>query len=319
MSARLHAVPPALGAALGPVLGLLGLSGYEADTERLARAVAHLAAAGVTVRQLPPPGAHFQRFAASDAERVAALRALADDPAIRSIMAVRGGYGASRLLPAIDFAALGALVRAGRKRFIGHSDFTAFHLGLLTQGGATSFAGPMAAYDFGGHGEDQGLSAFTIAHLQAVLEGPDHRVEFAADGPDLDVAGTLWGGNLSLVCSLVGTPWLPDIAGGVLFVEDIGEQPYRIERMLLHLHHAGVLARQAAILVGDFALQQPTAYDIGFDVAAVVAQLRAVCATPIITGLPFGHIPDKLTLPVGGRAALRMRAGLCRLTLSDYA
>ena len=111
--------------------------------------------------------------------------------------------------------------------------------------------------------------------------------------------GTLWGGNLAMVAHLAGTPYLPDVAGGILFLEDVGEHPYRVERMLYQLLHAGMLARQRAVLLGAFTEYQLNANDAGYDLAAAIAQIRARVAVPIYTGLPFGHVPDKLTLPVG--------------------
>ncbi len=297
-------------------VGLLGIAGYEADTARVQRAVQFFEQRGHAVTLAPADSARHLRFAGTDAVRLAALQQLLDDPNIGLIMALRGGYGMSRLLEQIDFAAIGAAVKAGRKRFVGHSDFTAFQLALLARTGAVSFAGPMASYDFGGHGSQHQLSSYTVEHFDALMNGCEHVVEFAAAGPALQAEGQLWGGNLALVCSLLGTPWMPQIRGGILFLEDIGEQPYRIERMLLQLHHSGVLAQQQAVLLGDFAQQQPSAYDNGYDFAAVVDYLRQRVSVPILTGLPFGHCPDKLTLPVGGQARVTHAAGRCRLELS---
>ena len=111
---------------------------------------------------------------------------------------------------------------------------------------------------------------------------------------------------------------MPDVSGGILFLEDVGEHPYRVERMLYQLLHAGILARQRAILIGDFTEYQLNANDDGYDLAAAIAQIRARVATPIYTGLPFGHVPDKLTLPVGGRCEIDARDGRATLRLSDY-
>ena len=121
-----------------------------------------------------------------------------------------------------------------------------------------------------------------------------------------------------MVAHLVGTPYMPDVSGGILFLEDIGEHPYRVERMLYQLLHAGILARQRAILIGDFTEYQLNANDDGYDMAAAIAQIRARVATPIYAGLPFGHVPDKLTLPVGGRCEIDARDGRATLRLSDY-
>jgi muramoyltetrapeptide carboxypeptidase len=110
---------------------------------------------------------------------------------------------------------------------------------------------------------------------------------------------TLWGGNLSVLCSLVGTPYLPMVKGGVLFLEDVNEHPYRIERMLTQLLYAGVLSEQKAIVLGAYNRYTPTPNDRGFKLQTVVERLRAQLKVPVLTGLPFGHVPTKVVLPVG--------------------
>ena len=114
----------------------------------------------------------------------------------------------------------------------------------------------------------------------------------------------LWGGNLSVLCTLLGTPYLPAIENGVLFLEDVAEHPYRIERMLTQLLHAGVLAKQQAIVLGQFTDYKLTAHDKGYKLDSVVAWLRSQVKVPVLTGLPFGHVPTKLCLPVGQKLSL---------------
>ena len=178
-----------------------------------------------------------------------------------------------------------------------------------------TFAGPLAAYDFGA----EAPSAFTLEHCWGVLLGTEHSARFSVNGPSrLETQGTLWGGNLAMVAHLVGTPYFPRIDGGILFLEDVGEHPYRIERMLYQLHHSGVLSRQRAVLLGAFNDYELGANDNGYDLAAMIEHCRHAFDLPIFTGLPFGHCRDKLTLPVGGRCALSVEQGAARLTLSDY-
>ena len=187
-------------------------------------------------------------FPATTPSDLRRLRAVVDDPAIDIAIALRGGYGATRLLPSVDFDAMAAAVRAG-KRFVGHSDFTALSLGLLARTGAVSFAGPMASYDFGGPSVDP----FTASHFRRAMTASRVDVEFVTPHTAaLDVRGMLWGGNLAMLASLVGTPWMPQVDSGILFIEDVNEPPYRIERMLLQLLQAGVLDRQRLVLCGDF-------------------------------------------------------------------
>ena len=225
-------------------------------------------------------------------------------------MAARGGYGWSRLLGRIDFEALAAT----RKRWLGHSDFTAFQLAALAHAGMTTFGGPMAASDFGA----ETPSAFALDHCWGLLDSDRYEIECALDGPDFEGEGTLWGGNLAMVAHLVGTPHMPRVDHGILFLEDIAEHPYRIERMLYQLHFAGILARQRAVLLGTFNGYELAPNDNGYDAAAMVAHFRSTQSVPLYTGLPFGHVPDKLTLPVGGHCAMSVKSGRARLVLSDY-
>ena len=286
-------------------------AGFATDPDAIDRAEALLTGLGHRVRCDATARTRFQRFAAPDDERLAALERVAADGDTDVALMLRGGYGFTRLLDRIDFA---ALARA-RKRWMGHSDFTAFQLAALARAAMVTFAGPMASYDFGARAP----SAFMLANCFGVLEHAEWEVECALDGPSRHAcAGTLWGGNLALVAHLVGTSYLPDIRGGILFLEDVGEHPYRVERMLYQLLHAGVLARQQAVLLGAFTEYQLNPNDAGYDLAAAIDHLRARVPVPIYAGLPFGHVPDKLTLPVGGRCAFEAIDGTARLRLSDY-
>ena len=114
----------------------------------------------------------------------------------------------------------------------------------------------------------------------------------------------LWGGNLSVLCSMIGTPYMPHIEGGVLFLEDVAEHPYRIERMLTQCLQAGILAQQQAIVLGQFTDYRLTSHDKGFNLASVVDWVRSQVKVPVLTSLPFGHVPTKVCLPVGQRVSL---------------
>jgi muramoyltetrapeptide carboxypeptidase len=249
----------------------------------------------------------FQRFGGSDDVRLGALhRIAAQAPSIA--MAVRGGYGLTRLLDRIDWPLLARSVEAGT-RWVGLSDITALQLGLLAHGGGISWAGPTAAEDFGRSDEAGGVDEVTVGcfgeAMRGELEAVGFRTEAGFDG--LELKGRLWGGNLTVLMSLLGTPHWPRVKGGVLFLEDVNEQPYRVERMLLQLHQAGVLAAQKAVLLGHFTVHTRSPLDRGYSIRAAVGHLRSVCRTPLLTGLPFGHVPTKLTLPVGARVQLAVQ------------
>lgn len=290
-------------------IGLYAPAGF-ADVPAIERAAGRLSALGHRVVIDATCTSRWQRFSATDDERLAAVMRMVDDPRVELAIAARGGYGWSRLLDRIDYTR----VAAAGKRWLGHSDFTAFQLAALAHAGMITFAGPMAAYDFGA----ETPSGFTAAHCWSVLDSDRHRIECLLGGPDAQLEGTLWGGNLAMVAHLVGTPHLPAVHDGILFLEDVGEHPYRIERMLHQLHFSGVLARQRALVLGDFSGYALAASDNGYDFAAMVKHARAAFGLPIYTGLPFGHCPDKLTLPVGARCELSVHGGAAVLSVSGY-
>ena len=289
---------------------IIAPAGFATDPTAIDRAEALLTTLGHRVRCDATARSRWQRFSAPDDERLAAIERIAADPHTDVALMVRGGYGFTRLIDRIDFT---GLKRAGT-RWMGHSDFTAFQLAALARAGMVTYAGPMAAYDFGAASP----SAFTLENCFGVLGHAEWTFECALDGPAQHVTGTLWGGNLAMVAHLAGTPYLPQVDGGILFLEDVGEHPYRVERMLHQLRHAGVLARQRAVLLGAFTEYQLNANDGGYDLDAAIAALRSCVPVPIHTGLPFGHIRDKVTLPVGGRCELQVRNGHARMHLSHY-
>jgi muramoyltetrapeptide carboxypeptidase len=294
-------------------IAIVSPGGYAPDEKAFDRAVALLRSGGCAVRSHYDPAAKHLRFGATDALRIAQLHAAASDPDVQVVLALRGGYGMSRLLHALDYE----LLAGSGKLFVGHSDFTAFQMALFARTGAPSFAGPMICDDF----SREEPSGFTLESFWRCLNGPVYELNFPSSGnPAIDVDGTLWGGNLTMLTHLVGTPYFPEVEGGILFVEDINEHPYRVERMLLQLFHAGVLSRQKALLLGDFSNYRLSDYDNGYNFDAMLAYLRETLGVPILTGLPFGHIRDKLTLPFGGQARLVSEGSgpTTRLIMSDY-
>ena len=285
-------------------------AGVVAQAAPLRRAARRLAGFGFDVQVDPSALLKHQRFGGDDATRLEALhRVAAAAPGIA--MATRGGYGLTRLLDRIDWKLVAASIERGT-RWVGHSDFTVLQLGLLAHAAAITWAGPLACYDFGRlaeeHGEkrldavDEITQAVFLEAMSGALEAIGFRTEAGFDG--LEVAGTLWGGNLCMLGSLLGTPHWPRIKGGVLFLEDVNEMPYRIERNLLQLHQAGVLDAQKAIVLGAFTDFRKSPLDRGYGLKAMVAYLRSVTRVPILTGLPFGHVPTKVSLPVGARVRL---------------
>jgi muramoyltetrapeptide carboxypeptidase len=295
---------------------LIAPSGYPHDHAAMTRGVQRLQDAGCVVSGLDVLARSEQRYAGSDAERVAdinALAGMADLPDI--VLAIRGGYGATRLLERLDYAALRTRLAAASTLLVGYSDFTALQLALYARAGLCTFSGPMLGADFGA----ESLSAFTWEHFWNTVRAAATEVAWAtAPAAELTVEGPLWGGNLAVLCSLIGTPYLPAVDGGILFVEDVGEPPFRIERLLYQLHLSGILGRQRALLLGDFSQCRSSPYDNGYALADSFAQIGAVSRVPLITGMPMGHEPDKFTLPFGVPARLHVAAGRAQLHCGGY-
>lgn len=291
-------------------LGLVAPSGYMPDPAVADRAAAFFSARDWQVEAGESMFSRDQRFAGSDDLRLADLMRFATDPAIDVVLSGRGGYGLSRLLDGIDYAA----IKARAPIIAGYSDFTAFNLAYLARAGGVSLSGPSAG-DFGAVSPED----YTLGHFFGLIESPRYSVDVALDGKAGDCSGRLWGGNLVMMAALLGTPYFPRIRGGILVVEDVNEPAYKLERLFYQLAHAGVLQRQAAIVLGDFDPVTPMPNDNGYDLAAVVARLREFAGVPVYTGLPYGHTPRKLTLPIGGRARLHVRrGGRATLELAGY-
>jgi muramoyltetrapeptide carboxypeptidase len=295
------------------VIGVCAPSG-RVDEAALASGVAYLGELGHRV-VVPDETLHAWRyFAGSDEERVRGFHALVDDPSIDLVIAARGGYGITRVLPYIDWSK----VAASGKAFVGFSDFTAFNMAAYACSNLVTFHGPMLAVDFG----RPELDTFTEQHFWMALSRASHRIEdidceHGYDPRRLD--GLLWGGNLSLLAHLLGTPYFPSIEGGILYVEEIAEEPYAVERLFMQLHHAGVLARQRAIVLGDFSDCVPTnPLRYPYSMEEVVETLRTLLPIPVLTGLPFGHVPRKVTLPFGAPGTLSIHAQGYSLRFSDH-
>lgn len=311
------------------------------DKTAFKRGIKRLQSLGHEVEIDPAALIRDTRFAGDDATRVAAIHRAAASGADVALTA-RGGYGLSRILADINYKAVAKSIHPSRGKgthFVGFSDFTAFQCALLAKTGAVSWAGPSVGADFGavveadgspdcimeacfddllvGHGEGAGwrmpierpvntpktIKNATNNIANKVINTPA-KVEFCTYTIN---NGLLWGGNLSLIASLVGTPYMPAAATGkrgILFLEDVAEHPYRIERYLTQLLHAGILAKQKAIVLGQFTHFKLSPADKGYKLQSVVDWLRNVVKCPVLAGLPMGHVPTKVLLPVGETVTL---------------
>jgi len=275
------------------------------DKAAFRRGIKRLQAQGHEVEVDEAALASHMRFAGDDATRIAAITRAAASGADIALIS-RGGYGLTRILPGLPYKAMAKAIDGGTQ-FVGLSDFTALNQAVLAKTGRITWQGPALGEDFGPLGEPDDIMQACFDDLVAEQgEGAGwQRPKADADVQARVKDSVLWGGNLSVLVSMLGTPYFPAIDKGVLFLEDVGEHPYRIERMLTQLLHAGVLARQKAVVLGQFTnFKLVPAHDKGFKLDTVVAWLRSQVKTPVLTGLPFGHVPTKVLLPVGAKVDL---------------
>ena len=309
------------------------------DKASFRRGVKRLKALGHEVEVDEAALAKYQRFAGDDTTRLAAIHRAAASGADVALIS-RGGYGLTRILPAINYKALEKSIQKGTK-FVGQSDFTALQMALLAKTGAVTWAGPALGEDFGteqtpddimeacfddlitGQGEGAGWQLPKTKHLDAIYSGATPAGKQLATGQFSIKKATLWGGNLAVLASLIGTPYFPRpdvIKGGILFIEDVGEHPYRVERILTHLLHAGVLASQKAIVFGQFSnYKLVPGYDSGFNLTVVAARVQTQVKARVLTDLPFGHVPTKILLPVGAKVTLAVEGGEALIVWGDQA
>lgn len=274
------------------------------NKDAVRRGVARLKALGHQVELDPSVFATHMRFAGDDEVRLAAIDRAAASGADIAII-TRGGYGLTRLLPRIPYKKVAKAIDRGT-RFVGLSDFTAFQNAVLAETGRVTWSGPAVGEDFGVEAEPDEIMQACFEDLASGQgEGTGWQLP-AAERQEkaLQAKGVLWGGNLAIVAALAGTPWMPKPKGGILFLEDVHEHPYRIERMLSQLLYTGVLQRQKAILLGHFTNWLPVPHDKGYKLRTVVDWLRTQVKAPVFTGLPFGHVPTKVCLPVGAPVTL---------------
>ena len=275
------------------------------DTAAVRRGTKRLQALGYEVEFDTAAFSTQMRFAGDDETRLAAIHRAAASGADVALI-TRGGYGLTRLLPGIRYKAVARAIEKGT-RFVGLSDFTAFQSAVLARTGAVTWAGPALGEDFGVEGEPDDIMQACFEDLVSGQgEGTGWRLPAAEGGLSTGAKGVLWGDNLAVLSSLAGTPWMPLIKGGILFLEDVHEHPYRVERMLTQLLYAGVLGRQKAIILGHFTKYKPVPNDKGFRLQTVVDWLRRQVKAMVLTNLPFGHVATKVALPVGAHVNLAL-------------
>jgi muramoyltetrapeptide carboxypeptidase len=304
----------------GDTVGLITPSSYVSDPDRIA-------AAERTVRYFglkPKLGDNVRKregyLGGSIEERLADLHAMFSDSSVSAVFAIRGGYGSAQLLDRIDYG----LLRKNPKIFLGYSDITALHLGIQKRAGLVTFHGPVALSGFTDYTQKHFRRAlFESSPLGPVTNPPEsnslrpaHTLRTIRPG---QARGPLVGGNLTLIATTMGTPFEIETRGRILLLEDVGEEPYSIDRMLTQLRLAGKLDAAAGIVFGECKDCRPRDYKPGFEstlslgeaLDAILGKLRI----PVLSGLTFGHTDDQLTLPLGVMASLDADKG--ELTIEE--
>jgi muramoyltetrapeptide carboxypeptidase len=286
----------------GDLVALVAPSG-PVPPERAAAAVEVLSGWGLRVRMGAYALGKHTFFAGTDDERLDDLNAALRDEEVRGVLCLRGGYGMQRIVDDVDFAA----VRNDPKLVMGFSDITALHLALWCETGLASVHGPVAAQF------DKGAGSPTVrGAYKALMTNEDVFVEADPDESTFRVRvpgraeGVLLGGNLAMLAATIGTRHAPDLTDAILLIEDVTEAPYRIDRMLTHLHRAGWLAAVKGVAVGQFT----DCADEGRTTAEdVLIERLADLGVPILGGLPIGHGTQHVAVGLGRRAVLDATTG----------
>lgn len=289
------------------------------DDSRNQLGLQRLRCAGFDIQNPEVTRRQYLRFGGTDQQRASDLQNLATGAVEipKLLLAARGGYGAIRLLEAIDWQSLGRLMKDKGGILAGFSDITAIQCALLAKGNMSSLAAPMLYTEFGKKQPDivscQGfIEAITNPKLKINLPQQNH---LTLSTP---LSGVIWGGNLSVVSALAGSMYMPNPKGGIVFLEEVGEQPYQVERMLYSLYLSGAFKNQQAIVLGAFSGSGEDSYDARYNLAAVIEHLGQVTGLPIYTGLPFGHVARKQSFPLGTLCHLTPTASGITLEFEDY-
>jgi len=283
----------------GDVIGLISPSSTCAEPEKIEQAVAYLERNGYRVKpsrylnQAEHDPSHTDRYKLHD------IHQMFGDADVKAVFCLRGGAGATRLLDSIDYG----LIASNPKILVGYSDITALSLSVFAKAGLVNFSGPMIATEL------FAPSSYTEGHFWGMLTDPgygrslenfvQHPVRCLKPG---SAEGRLIGGNLSVLSSMIGTPYLPSFRGTLMFAEDVNEPAYRIDRMLSHLSNAGLVQKCRGLMFGQFC-KNPTDEncDYRFDKMFSYYADRMPEGSPVMTGLSYGHIHELMTIPVGAK------------------
>ncbi|MCP9237321.1 LD-carboxypeptidase [Lewinella sp. JB7] len=282
----------------GDTVGLITPGSYLTD-DGLERAYRQIEELGLRVK----PGKNIREergfLAGTDTQRLDDLHAMFADPEVKGIWAGRGGYGCGRLLPELNYR----LIEEHPKVLLGYSDITALLNAITLRTGLVTYHGPVGSTDLSQYTRQQLINAVMQEGQYADIRPVDEDQAAYVITPG-QASGTLWGGNLSLLASVAGTDYAPPVRGSLLFVEDIGEKPYRIDRMLTQLRQAWPLEEAAGIVLGVFADCEADADDRSLTLRETLTDRLGDLGIPVAYGFPIGHVDHMSTLPVGATAYL---------------
>jgi len=300
----------------GDTVGLVEPAGFTDDAFDLALVKEAIVAMGLVPKPAPHLLARYGYLAGKDKDRAADLNAMYADDSVRAVFAVRGGWGCARMLPFLDFD----LIRANPKLLIGFSDITALHMAFAARAGFSTVHGPNAASSWGKLSWDS-FRALAFDGAAPVYTNPvasddrlvqrSGRIRTFRPGR---ATGRLLGGNLTVLTALMGTPYLPDFDGAILFLEDTDEAEYRIDRMLTQLALGGVLRRVAGVVFGQCTDCRNTGSSFsGFTLSEVLQQHLEPLGVPAFQGAAIGHVANQFSMPIGTRAEIDAAAGTIRI------
>jgi len=293
----------------GDTVGLITPSTFVSDPDRIAAAVRTVEYFGLKMKMGQNVRKQTGYVGGTIAQRLSDLHDMFRDPEVKAVFTIRGGYGSGQLLDDIDYD----LIRRNPKIFVGFSDITAMHLAIHKKTGLVTFHGPVTLSKFTGYTQEHFRKAmFDSKPIGSVTNPPlsdplwpSHTLRTVKPGK---ARGPLIGGNLSLIASLMGTPYEIDTRGKILFIEDVGEQPYSIDRMLTQLRLSGKLKSAAGIIFGECEdcrrSDYKPSFDATFSLGEVVDNILGELKIPVLSGLTIGHTDDQLTLPLGVMATL---------------
>lgn len=274
--------------------------------DRMKSGFQYLESKGYQIKKGKNLGRVHKYFAGTDEERLADIHEMFADPDIDIILCARGGWGGLRLVDKIDFD----LIRKNPKLLVGYSDITTLQFTIWTKTAVPSISGPMVGVEMG-----KGILPFTEIHFwnQIHNEEPTYRFNYTETDTAVlkagQAEGTLLGGCLSLVCHLVGTAYSPDYTGAILFLEDVGEKPYKIDRYLAHLKQAGVFDQISGLILGDFIDCTADEDEISFHLDEILDEYFSGVSYPVIRNFPYGHGDFKFSMPIGVHTILDTKGG----------